>query len=328
MDGLLIIDKPAGPTSHDVVARMRRALGERRIGHTGTLDPAATGVLCLVLGRATRLAQFLSNSDKSYEAVVRFGFATDTADAQGRVTGPVSAAAMPGRDAIEAALGAFRGTFLQQPPAFSAKKIDGKRSHKLARARSRNLQVSEVSDTVAVSALPAPAAVTAHAIEIVSLGGDTVTVTVDCSAGFYVRSLAHDLGERLGVGAHLASLRRTRTGDFTVEQAIAFDAAERDPHRAAAAIIGLPDMLPGFPAVTLTPEGVRRAINGCELGPADVQKGLGIGDWGLDSRSALAQSLIPNPQSLARLLDTTGSLVGIARPAGRPGLLHPAVVLM
>jgi tRNA pseudouridine55 synthase len=310
MDGLLIIDKPAGPTSHDVVARMRRALGERRIGHTGTLDPAATGVLCLVLGRATRLAQFLSNSDKSYEAVVRFGFATDTADAQGRVTGPVSAAAMPGRDAIEAALGAFRGTFLQQPPAFSAKKIDGKRSHKLARARSRNLQVSEVSDTVAVSALPAPAAVTAHAIEIVSLGGDTVTVTVDCSAGFYVRSLAHDLGERLGVGAHLASLRRTRTGDFTVEQAIAFDAAERDPHRAAAAIIGLADMLPGFPAVTLTPEGVRRAINGCELGPADVQKGLG------------------NPQSLARLLDTTGSLVGIARPASRPGLLHPAVVLM
>jgi tRNA pseudouridine55 synthase len=152
--------------------------------------------------------------------------------------------------------------------------------------------------------------VTAHAIEIVSLGGDTVTVTVDCSAGFYVRSLAHDLGERLGVGAHLASLRRTRTGDFTVEQAIAFDAAERDPHRAAAAIIGLPDMLPGFPAVTLTPEGVRRAINGCELGPADVQKGLG------------------NPQSLARLLDPTGSLVGIARPASRPGLLHPAVVLM
>jgi tRNA pseudouridine55 synthase len=224
---------------------------------------------------------------------------------------------MPGRDAIEGALGAFRGTFLQQPPAFSAKKIDGKRSHKLARARSRNLLVSDtvadrpqLSDTVAVSALPAPAAVTAHAIEIVSLGGDTVTLRVDCSAGFYIRSLAHDLGDRLGVGAHLASLRRTRTGDFTVEQAIAFDAAERDPHRAAAAVIRLPDMLPGFPAVTLTPEGVRRAINGCELGPADVQKGLG------------------NPQSLARLLDPTGSLVGIARPASRPGLLHPAVVLM
>src|SRR5438093_9380103 len=137
MDGLLIIDKPAGPTSHDVVARMRRVLGERRIGHTGTLDPAATGVLCLVLGRATRLAQFLSHSDKSYEAVVRFGFATDTADAQGRATGPPSRSATPDREAIDEALRAFRGTFLQQPPAFSAKKIDGKRSHKLARARRR-----------------------------------------------------------------------------------------------------------------------------------------------------------------------------------------------
>ena len=137
MDGLLIIDKPAGPTSHDVVARMRRALHEPRIGHTGTLDPAATGVLLLVLGRATRLARFLSASDKSYEAVVRLGFSTDTLDARGRTTGPVSQASLPSREAIDAALDAFRGTFLQQPPAFSAKKIDGTRSHKLARARMR-----------------------------------------------------------------------------------------------------------------------------------------------------------------------------------------------
>ena len=120
MDGLLVVDKPAGPTSHDVVARVRRALRERRIGHTGTLDPAATGVLTLVLGRATRLATFLSGSNKSYEAVVRLGFSTDTADAQGRVLG-ASVTALPGREAIDAALDAFRGTFLQQPPAFSAK---------------------------------------------------------------------------------------------------------------------------------------------------------------------------------------------------------------
>ena len=324
MDGLLIVDKPAGPTSHDVVARMRRALGERRIGHTDTLDPAATGVLCLVLGRATRLAQFLSNSDKTYEAVVRFGFATDTADAQGRATGPASAAAMPGRDEIDAALGAFRGTFLQQPPAFSAKKIDGKRSHKLARARRRAGQVGQVSDTLhastqvsdtAVSAIPAPTSVTAFAIDILTVNDDTVTLRVECSAGFYVRSLAHDLGETLGMGAHLASLRRTRTGDFTVEQAIAFDAAERDPRQAAAAVIPLPDMLPGFPAVTLTAAGVRRAINGCELGPGDTISGLD-------------ESRITSAESLSRLLDAAGSLVGIARSAGRPGLLHPAVVLM
>src|SRR5256886_12469389 len=140
MDGLLIVDKPAGPTSHDVVARMRRVLGERRIGHTGALDPAATGVLGLVLGRATRLAQFLITSDKSYEAVVRFGFATDTGDAQGRTIGVVSSALPPSREAIEAALAGFRGTFVQQPPAFSAKKIDGTRSHRLARARARAAQ--------------------------------------------------------------------------------------------------------------------------------------------------------------------------------------------
>jgi len=137
MDGLLVVDKPAGPTSHDVVARVRRALRERRVGHTGTLDPAATGVLPLLVGRATRLAQFLSGSDKAYEAVIRFGFSTDTGDAQGRALGVQRAIDCPSRDAIEAALDAFRGEFLQQPPAFSAKKIDGKRSHKLARARAR-----------------------------------------------------------------------------------------------------------------------------------------------------------------------------------------------
>jgi len=197
MDGLLVVDKPAGPTSHDVVARMRRALREKRIGHTGTLDPMATGVLLLVLGKATRLAQFLSGSAKSYEATVRFGFATDTADAQGRPLGPPSSVASPTVEAIDAALNAFRGTFMQQPPAFSAKKIDGQRSYKLARE--------------AANTLPAPVSVTAHRIQIVGAEADTVALRVDCSAGFYIRSLAHDLGERLGVGAHLVALRRTHS---------------------------------------------------------------------------------------------------------------------
>src|SRR5262252_88967 len=138
MDGLLIIDKPAGPTSHDVVARMRRALGERRIGHTGTLDPAATGVLPLVVGRATRLARFVGASSKSYEAVVRLGVATDTADAAGLPIGPPHDGPLPSRDAIDRALSEFRGTFLQRPPAYSAKKVAGTRSYALARAsRSR-----------------------------------------------------------------------------------------------------------------------------------------------------------------------------------------------
>jgi tRNA pseudouridine55 synthase len=322
VDGLLVVDKPAGPTSHDVVARVRRALRERRIGHTGTLDPAATGVLALVLGRATRLAQFLSGSDKSYEAVVRLGFSTDTADAQGRATGAAIDAALPGREAIDAALDAFRGTFLQQPPAFSAKKIDGKRSHKLARARRRaesdRATPQTESDPAAVSALPTPATVTAHAIAIVTVEGNLVTLTVDCSAGFYVRSLAHDLGERLGVGGHIVALRRTRSGDFSLADARDLDTLERQPASAAARVIPLAGMLPRLAPVVLTADGVRKAIHGRELGVQDCVSGL-----------SQSESRIPNPESrLYRLLDEAGALVAIARPASRPAALHPSVVLV
>jgi tRNA pseudouridine55 synthase len=298
MDGLLIVDKPAGPTSHDVVSRMRRLLREKRIGHCGTLDPAATGVLLLVVGRATRLSQFLSASDKAYEAVVRLGFATDTGDAEGQPVGPVSRAPLPSKAAIESALEEFRGTFLQQPPAYSAKKIDGTRSYKLARQP-------------ALPALPALASVTAHAIDIVSLDGDSVTLRVECSAGFYVRSLAHDLGQRLGIGGHLAALRRTRSGDFTIDQSTSLEAIERDPQLAVDAMIPLAEMLPAFASVTLTAEGVLRAVHGRELGPADTEKGL----------PARASSFV-------RLLDQSGQLIGLAEPVGSTSLLHPSVVLM
>jgi tRNA pseudouridine55 synthase len=301
MDGLLIIDKPAGPTSHDVVSRMRRLLREKRIGHCGTLDPAATGVLLLVVGRATRLSQFLSASDKSYEAAVRLGFATDTADAEGQPVGPVWRAPLPPRETIEAALEEFRGTFLQQPPAFSAKKIDGTRSYKLARA----------ADSPAAPALPAPASVTVHRLEIVSVEADSVTLQLDCSAGFYVRSLAHDLGQRLGVGGHLAALRRTRSGDFTVEQAVSLETVERDPQHGFEAMVPLAEMLPAFASVTLTAEGVLRAVHGRELGPADTERGLAGG-----------------AASFVRLLDQSGQLVGIAEPVGSTSLLHPSVVLV
>jgi tRNA pseudouridine55 synthase len=277
-------------------------------------------VLGLVLGRATRLAQFLTTSDKSYEAVVRFGFATDTGDAQGRATGASRTTALPSRADIDAALDAFRGTFLQQPPAFSAKKIDGKRSHKLARARVRDARLkpsrsaSDPPDLPGPPDLPDPVSVTARTIDIVSTDAETVTLQVVCSAGFYVRSLAHDLGERLGVGAHLANLRRTRSGDFGLDRAIDLDTAERYPDRAAAAIIALPAMLPSLPTFSLSPEGVKRAVNGCVLGRRD---------------SVTGESPIPNPESLVRLLDPAGDLVGIGRPsASSPGFLHPAVVLM
>ena len=188
----------------------------------------ATGVLLLVVGRATRLAKFLSASDKSYDAAVRFGFATDTADAQGRPLGPVSERPLPSRDEIDAALEPFRGTFMQQPPAFSAKKIDGQRSYKLARKRGRESFAASAYSTIVDSVdtlhqkvqttpdsvVPALASVTAHRIQILIVEADTVTLRVDCSAGFYIRSLAHDLGERLGVGAHVTALRRTRIGEI------------------------------------------------------------------------------------------------------------------
>jgi tRNA pseudouridine55 synthase len=349
LDGLLIIDKPSGPTSHDVVARLRRVLREPRIGHTGTLDPLATGVLLLVIGKATRLAKFLSASDKSYEAVVRLGFATDTADALGRALGPVHTGPTPSRAEIDAALDAFRGTFRQQPPAFSAKKIDGQRSYKLARARRKNRPVSDtvteqtaadprqVSDTVvdpqqvsdtattvgvAVSALPAPVSVTAHAIRVVSVDGDQVTLSVDCSAGFYIRSLAHDLGERLGTGAHLTALRRTRTGVFTLDQALTLHAVERDPRLAAAALLPLAGMLPGLPSVVLTAEGINRVAHGQDIRPHDQ----------LSTFNSQVSTLTSEPSAIShqpfvRLLDTAGALLAIAQPEAGD-VLHPSVVLV
>ena len=329
MDGLLIVDKPSGPTSHDVVARIRRALRERRIGHTGTLDPAATGVLALVLGKATRLAQFLNGSDKAYEAVVRLGFSTDTGDAQGRAIGQAASGAMPDRAAIEAALDRFRGTFLQQPPAFSAKKIGGKRSHTLARARARAIRPA----LPAPPALPDRVRVTAHAITIIAVDGDRVTLTVDCSAGFYVRSLAHDLGEQLRVGGHLVALRRTRSGDFGLADAIDLETAEREPDLLAARVIPLASMLPGLVSIVLTQEGVRKAMHGRALGALDCVSGFGTLESGLvaprDSQLPTPDSRPPTPDSrLYRLLDGAGSLVAIARSSSQREVLHPSVVLM
>jgi tRNA pseudouridine55 synthase len=312
MDGLLIVDKPSGPTSHDVVARIRRVLRERRIGHTGTLDPMATGVLLLVVGRATRLARFLSASDKAYDAVITLGYATDTGDRLGTPIARPGVGEPPAiePDAIERVLDEFRGPFLQQPPVYSAKKIAGQRSYALARA----------GDAPA----PAPTEVTVHRLDMLRIDGPRIALSLDCSAGFYVRSLAHDLGERLGTGAHLTDLRRTRSGDYTVDDAMPMDAAERDPDAAAARLIPLAQMLRRFPVAALTADGVRRARNGQDIGP-----GLGIGDSGFGSKNAECESLVPNPKSLSfvRLLDPGGDLVGIAEPTGVAGLLHPFVVL-
>ncbi|MCC7417720.1 MAG: tRNA pseudouridine(55) synthase TruB [Acidobacteria bacterium] len=298
MDGLLIVDKPEGPTSHDIVVRIRRALGERRIGHTGTLDPMASGVLALLLGRATRLARFLAADEKTYEAEIRLGRATDTYDMKGSPLGPPHEGPLPDRTSVDRALDPFRGAFLQQPPPYSAKRIDGTRSYTLARR-------------TAAPPMPAPAPVAARRIDLLELDADLLRLRIVCSAGFYVRSLAHDLGASLGTGAHLARLRRTAAGGFALDDAVTADAVERDPRRAAQRIIPPAGMLPGLTAARLNEGGEHRVAHGRDLGPGD-----------------LLERLAGQPTSGVKLLDRQGRLVAIAEARTGSGLLHPSVVLM
>jgi tRNA pseudouridine55 synthase len=205
MDGIFNVNKAASMTSHDVVARVRRLVQQKRVGHAGTLDPAATGVLPICLGQATRVAEYLSDSGKAYRATIRFGCETDTYDADGRILreAPVTLA----QEDIRAALPAFLGPQLQVPPLYSAIKRGGQPLYKLARAG------GEVEP-------PAARPVTIHALEIVSYQAPDLVLDIECSKGTYIRSLAFDLGRALGSGAHLASLIRTRSGPFTLSQSI------------------------------------------------------------------------------------------------------------
>ncbi len=315
MDGLLVVDKPVGPTSHDVVARLRRILRERRIGHTGTLDPSASGVLPVVIGRATRLARFLSGAPKTYEAIVRLGCATTTGDAVGDRVGPAFSGAFPDRAAIESALHAFRGTFLQQPPAYSAKKIGGRRSYALVRKQG----------LAALPALPAPVSVTTHALEVVRVERDLVTLRVECSAGFYVRSLAQDLGAALGTGGHLSRLRRTNSGSYAIEVALSLEDIERDPERAVRRVVPLSGMLTDYPSVVLSIDGIEHARQGRLLQPADLAPGSVLPTRG--ATGVLA------PGHYVRLLTPSGDLLALAVPSAWPtgegplSVLHPSVVL-
>ena len=204
MDGAIVVDKPPGCTSHDVVDRMRRIAQTRRIGHLGTLDPLATGVLPLLINRATRLAQYFRRNDKKYDAIIRFGLTTDSFDRDGEVTARYSAFVLQ-REELENALEAYRGTFLQTPPPVSAKKVKGVPAYKLARKKA----------PVELE----PIEVTVYSLELADLTAETARVKVHCSGGTYVRSIADDLGRRLGCGAIVDQLRRTASGDFTEDQA-------------------------------------------------------------------------------------------------------------
>ncbi|MFO7961533.1 MAG: tRNA pseudouridine(55) synthase TruB [Nitriliruptoraceae bacterium] len=217
-DTVLVVDKPAGPTSHDVVARIRRAVGHTRVGHTGTLDPAATGVLVVCLGRATRLVRFLQAGTKTYAATIQLGIETDTQDATGIELARRDAGHLD-EDTVCAALTAFQGRFEQVPPMVSALKVDGERLHAKAR---RGETVTRAAREVEVSSLVLESFVGGEVAE--------VTVLLTCSAGTYVRTIAHDLGTALGVGGSLASLRRIANGGFSVGEAVTLEQIDRaDP---------------------------------------------------------------------------------------------------
>ena len=248
MNAVLLIDKPSGPTSHGIVACVRRILGEKRCGHTGTLDPFATGLLILCLGRATRLSRFLTAAFKSYEATIRFGYATDTYDRTGTPVGDVRDYE-PERDVLVRTLSSFEGRGMQRPPAFSAKKIDGKRLYQLAR------------EGVPVTAPPVEVEI--RELELLDIQGGEARIRVTVSSGTYIRSLAYDVGEKLGVGAHLSELRRTAVASFSVSEAVDMDTLETLGLGGAGASLLTPeDALRDLPRVEVGHDVARRLVNG------------------------------------------------------------------
>ncbi|MEN9800862.1 MAG: tRNA pseudouridine(55) synthase TruB [Pseudomonadota bacterium] len=254
LHGILVVDKPPGPTSFDVVRRVRSLLRIPKVGHTGTLDPAATGVLPLCLGDATRVAGYVTERDKAYEAVVRLGEETDTQDATGKVT---ASAPVPGlgTEVLEAALDRFRGTFLQVPPMYSAVKVQGKRLYELAR------EGKEVER--------AARQVTVHQLRCVDRSERELRLVVHCSKGFFVRTLAHELGRVLGCGAHLSALRRTRSGPFTLAQALPLQQLEQLAREAPAELskrlVPVEEALSELPEVRVDAAGAERVSHGVPL---------------------------------------------------------------
>jgi tRNA pseudouridine55 synthase len=234
-DGVLPVDKPAGPTSHDVVAMVRRALRTRRVGHTGTLDPSASGLLLVCVGSATRIAEYLTGLDKRYTATLRLGASTDTDDATGTVISAADPAGIT-RAALERALADMTGTILQRPPAYSAKRVAGERAHAAARA-GRTLELE-------------PVPVRIHEVRIVAFDPPDVTLDIACGSGTYIRAIARDIGAALGVGGHLVTLRRTRVGGHDVARAVAV-ADLADVERVAAARIAPLDALAHLPHIAV-----------------------------------------------------------------------------
>ncbi|MGH9690236.1 MAG: tRNA pseudouridine(55) synthase TruB [Candidatus Acidiferrales bacterium] len=311
IDGILVVNKPPGRTSHDIVEAVRRLVGFRQIGHFGTLDPLATGVLVLALGRATRLARFYAGRRKRYTCAVRFGFATDTYDADGEALGPDSSPALdPAR--LEALAAQFVGRIQQIPPAFSAKKIHGRPAHELAR-KHKPVQLQPVDVDV-------------YEFRLTGVEGSVARFVAECGSGTYIRSLANDLGKLHGAGAHLAEIVRTAVGEFTLDHAVTLAELEQDAKagKIASRVISLENLLPDLPHATVLPIVEKRIRHGAKFTVplAQIQPGrltaaqgapaqLDSGDW--------------KPSRL-RVFNPQGQLIAIAEPVV-PRTYQPVLVL-
>lgn len=290
--GYIVIDKPAGWSSHDVVARVRRIVDERRVGHAGTLDPAATGVLPVAVGLATRTVEYLSASSKDYRAWIQFGVTTDTADSDGAVTGRRDATGLD-LDKIELALASFRGVILQKPPMHSAVKVNGKRLYELAR---QGVEIDVVAREVTI-----------HALRIMEWSAPVLCVDLQCSKGTYVRSLARDLGEAVGAGAILSRLVRTRTGPFTLCDAIALDDLERTIDEG------------DWERIAFPPDTVLRDCTAFVLEPARAR------DWG--HGKAVEVEPIENATPVVRAYDVQGRWLGVGEFDAVTSSLRPVKVV-
>ena len=260
MNGLLVIDKPGGMTSHDVVGRLRKITGERSIGHLGTLDPMATGVLPLLLGKYTRLAQYFSSAVKSYTGTIRFGFATDTYDAEGEAAGEDVCPVLT-LEQVRAAASRFHGEMDQMPPAYSAKKIGGKPAYKLAR-EGKPVELKTAKVRIA-------------GFEITALEGAEASFAMSISAGGYVRSIAHELGQDLGCGAHLSSLRRMQAGVFTLSEAHTLEELEAlagDVEALEDLCVHPRSLLPEMPSVTGDAMALGRLRNGAQANLPELSR--------------------------------------------------------
>ena len=258
--GLLIVDKPVGPTSHKVVSIVRQGTGARKVGHAGTLDPRASGILVLCIGSATRLSEYLSSSDKQYEAVIQFGSSTQTYDAEGEVIRKTDS--VPSEEEITAILPEFRGEIQQVPPPYSAIKIKGQKAYELARS-GQDVELESRQVTI-------------HKLEVLSYQPPDLTLMIDCTAGTYIRSIAHDLGERLGTGAHLANLRRTKAGPFMLDDCTQLSELEQsfisDEWREF--LVPAKNALPDLPLIELRSDQHEEILNGRRIAAEGVAEGM------------------------------------------------------